>query len=540
MKTQNDTKFIMNNNETSPEGSNRDKLFWGICIALLPTAFSFIIVSNILNQLKTEFILTNADVGYIGGAAMWGMSISLLTVGPFLEKIGLKNASKGAFVGHLLGVTLFLVAYFFAGGPSAFWILFLGALGMGIGNGMIEVAGNPLTAVLYPDNKTTKLNHFHGFYMGGLVLGGLMGWAMSQLGSVGSINIGHWTAQIAIVYIPILIYGWLLFPQKFPQTETAQAGIQTREMFFYTFKNPYVLGLILLMAFTLAMEMGPMRWIPDVLQAAGLHGMLVLVWISGLMFLLRMFAGPFVEKFSPTGMLLGASFLTFIGLVMFSYIETGVIPLMIAGGFFAVGIAFFVPNMIGLMSERFPKAGSLGIVLLIGVGFAGGGLSNAIIGEIADGYLPEALDEQQTISIVETVQDRFPGYVERAEMAAGNSRAIAELGYREADARNVLEQSTRALAYFHEHGVFEGSLTGNALRALIDSAIQQEQQLIQQASAVLRPADNYGGRMAFLWVAPIPLITGLIFIVWFIKDQRRGGYKAERLEKRHKMYSIDL
>lgn len=514
-------------------GIERKKLFTGVCLALLPTAFSFILVSNILNQLKTEFILTNADVGYIGGAALWGMSVSLLTIGPFLEKIGLKKATLGAFFGHLSGVTLFLVAYFFAGEPSAFWILFLGALGMGIGNGMIEVAGNPLTAALYPDNKTTKLNHFHGFYMGGLVLGGLMGWAMSQIGSIGAINIGHWTAQIAIVYIPILLYGWLLFPQKFPQTETAQAGIPTRDMFSYTFKNPYVLGLIVLMIFTLGMEMGPMRWIPDVLQAAGLHGMLVLVWISGLMFLLRMFAGPFVEKFSPTGMLLGASFLTFISLVMFSYIETGVLPLMIAGAFFAAGIAFFVPNMIGLMSERFPKAGSLGIVLLIGMGFVGGGISNAIMGEIADGYLPDALDEQQTISILETVQDRFPSYVERAETAAGDTRAMAELGYREADARNVLEQSTRALAYYNEHGVFEGSLTGNALRALIDSGIPQEQQLSQQAFAVLRPADNYGGRMAFLWVAPIPLITGIIFIIWFIKDQRRGGYKAERLKKQH-------
>lgn len=511
----------------------RKKLFTGVCLALLPTAFSFILVSNILGQLKTEFILTNADVGYIGGAAMWGMSVSLLTIGPFLEKFGLKKATIGAFFGHLTGVTLFLVAYFFAGEPSAFWILFLGALGMGFGNGMIEVAGNPLTAALYPENKTTKLNHFHGFYTGGLVLGGLMGWGMSQVGSIGVLNIGHWTAQIAIVYIPILLYGWLLFPQRFPQTETAQAGIPMGEMFAYTFKNPYVLGLILLMVFTLGMEMGPMRWIPDVLQAAGLHGMLVLVWISGLMFLLRMFAGPFVEKFSSTGMLLGASFLTFISLIMFSYIETGVLPLMIAGAFFAAGIAFFVPNMIGLMSERFPKAGSLGIVLLIGMGFVGGGISNAVMGEIADGYLPEALDEQQTVAILESVEVQFPTYVEQAEMAAGDPQTIAELGYREADARNVLERAEEALAYYNENGVFEGSATGNALRALIDSGIGQEQQLIEQASAVLRPADNYGGRMAFLWVAPIPFITGIIFIFWFIKDKRRGGYKAERLDKRY-------
>ena len=184
------------------------------------------------------------------------------------------------------------------------------------------------------------------------------------------------------------------------------------------------------------------------------------------------------------------------------------------------------------MSERFPKAGSLGIVLLIGMGFVGGGISNAVMGEIADGYLPEALDEQQTINILQQVEERFPAYVERAEMAAGNPQAMADLGYREVDARNVLDRAGQALAYYNENGTFDGPATGNALRALIDLGIEQEQPLIQQASAVLRPADNYGGRMAFLWVAPIPFITGIIFIVWFIKDQRRGGYKAERLEKR--------
>lgn len=514
------------------EEIERKKLFTGICLALFPTAFSFILVSNVLGQLKNEFILTNADVGYIGGAALWGMAISLLVVGPFLEKIGLKKATFGAFLGHLSGVTLFLVGYLFAGDPSAFWILFLGAIGMGVGNGMIEVAGNPLTAALYPDNKTTKLNHFHSFYPAGLVLGGLLGWIMTQIGDVGTLNIGHWTAQIAIVYIPILLYGWLLLPRKFPKTETAEAGIPMGEMFKYTFTTLPVLGIIFLTILTLAMEMGPMRWIPDVLQSAGLHGILVLVWISGLMFLLRLFAEPFVEKFSPTGMLVGASFLTGIGLLMFAFIQTGTFLLMTAGAFYALGIAFFVPTMVGLMSERFPKSGSLGIVLLLGMGFFGGGIANALIGEIADSYLPDALDEQEVVRIFEEVEARYPEYVTMAQTAAGDPAAMAKLGFREADVANVHERTVDALTTYRNVGEFDGRLTGNALRSLIDSGLDQEEALIADAAAVLAPADNYGGRMAFLWVSPLAFFTGIVFVIWFIRDQRRGGYKVERLEKR--------
>ena len=38
--------------------------------------------------------------------------------------------------------------------------------------------------------------------------------------------------------------------------------------------------------------------------------------------------------------------------------------------------------------------------------------------------------------------------------------------------------------------------------------------------------------MAFRWVSPIPIAIGFIFLVWFIKDYREGGYRVEHLEKR--------
>lgn len=520
----------MESNTTPLSDINRKKIFTGICLALVPTGFSFVLVSNILYQLKAEFILTNAQVGYIGGAALWGMAVSLLTIGPFLEKIGLKNATIGAFVCHLAGVTFFLLGFPFAGEPSAFWILFMGAIGFGAGNGLIEVAGNPLTAALFPKNKTTKLNHFHAFFPGSMVVGGLLGWLMVQAGTVGPVNIGHWTVQIAIIYIPIIIYGIMVLPEKFPKTETAEAGIPIGEMFRYTFTHPLVWGLIFLKMITLSLEMGPSRWIPEVLQAAGVHGMLVFVWISGLMAVLRLFAGTFVEKFSPTGMLLGASILTGTGLLMFSFIETGLLPLMIAATVFACGVAFYFPTMVGLMSERFPKAGSLGIVLLIGFGFFAAGGANAIMGSIADSYLPDALDEQETVSVLEQVEERFPDYIQRAEDAAGNPNQLAELGYRAVDVRNVLERSEEALEYYRQNNELDGVLTGNALRAIVDSNLEQEQELIDQAFAILRPADNYGGRMSFLWVGPVAFLVAIVFLVLYIRDKKQGGYKAVELK----------
>ncbi len=520
----------MNTASLDADGINRKKLFAGACLALLPTAFSFVLVSNILGQLKNEFILTNQDVGYIGGAALWGMALSLLFLGPFLEKFGLKVAATGAFICHLLGVTLFLAAAPFAGDPTGFWVLFGGAIGMGIGNGLIEVTGNPLAAALFPENKTTKLNHFHAFFPGGMVLGGLLGWAMVQIGSVGPLEISHWTIQIAIVYIPILIYGAMLLPEKFPKTELAQAGIPMAEMFKYTFTHPLVLLLIVVKMVTVSLELGPMRWIPEVLKAAGLHGMLVFVWITGLMCVLRLFAAPVVERLAPTGMLFCAAILTALGLFMFSSIESGIVPLMAAATVFAFGVAFFFPTMVGFMSERFPKAGSLGIVLMIGMGMAASGTVQGLMGGVADRYLPEALDETRTVAVMEQVEARYPAYVAAATEVADNPQALADLGYRAADAQNVLTHNQRALEHYRTTGELDGSLTGNALRALVEGGLPQEQALAKDAFGILRPADNYGGRMAFRWIMPIALIVALFFGLMFLSDRKKGGYRAVRLE----------
>lgn len=511
-------------------GVNRQKLFKGACLALLPTAFSFALVSNILGQLKTEFILTNADVGYIGGAALWGMALSLLFLGPFLERSGLKVAATGAFVFHLLGVTLFLLGAPLSGDPSGFWVLFAGAIGMGIGNGLIEVTGNPLTATLFPENKTTKLNHFHAFFPGGMVLGGLLGWGMVQLGALGPLEISHWTWQIAIIYIPILLYGAMLLPEKFPRTELSEAGIPISEMVRYTFTQPLVLGLIVIMMITVSLELGPMRWIPSVLESAGLHGMLVFVWITGLMAVLRLFAGPVVERLAPTGMLFCAALLTALGLFLFANVESGTFKLMFSATVFAFGVAFFFPTMVGLMSERCPRAGSLGIVLMIGAGMTASGYLQGLMGGIADRHLPEAMEESRVIGLMEEVTTRYPDYVSQAEAVSGDPESLANLGYRAADAANVLEHNRRALDYYEANQQLDGQLTGNALRAIIDGSLPGEQALVQQAAEVLGPADNYGGRMAFRWVMPIALVVALFFAIMFLRDRKQGGYRAVRLD----------
>ena len=154
---------------------DRNKLFWASCLALLVTSLSFGIRAGILNRLGTEFNLNASELGTIAATAFWGFPLAVILGGMVVDSIGMKNLLVLAFFFHLAGILLTV----FAGG---FWSLFISTLLIGIANGTVEAACNPLVAALYPDNKTTKLNHFHLWFPGGIVIGTLLVFFLDKLG----------------------------------------------------------------------------------------------------------------------------------------------------------------------------------------------------------------------------------------------------------------------------------------------------------------------------------------------------------------------
>ena len=67
----------------------------------------------------------------------------------------------------------------------------------GIGWGLAETVMNPLIASLYPAEKTAKLNAAHAWWPGGVVVGGLLGVGMSQVGL-------GWQAKLMVVVAPAI------------------------------------------------------------------------------------------------------------------------------------------------------------------------------------------------------------------------------------------------------------------------------------------------------------------------------------------------
>src|SRR5690606_28845018 len=158
------------------------------------------------------------------------------------------------------------------------------------------------------------------------------------------------------ILIPTLVYGYMMLRENFPATENVQHGVSQKEMFKVTFTTPLFLLLFFCMMITASTELGPNRWVPAVLEAGGMAGILVLAYINGLMALLRYRAGDIVHRLSPTGVLFASAIVSSIGLFWLSFAETMVVAIL-AATVFAVGVCYFWPTMLGVVSERVPRSG---------------------------------------------------------------------------------------------------------------------------------------------------------------------------------------
>lgn len=198
---------------------NRGRIFSASCVALVVTAMTLGVRAGIMTELAMKFDLTDVQLGWIAGMAFLGFPVATMVGGLIYNFIGPKKLMYIAFAGHLLGLILTITA-------SGFWTLIISTFCIGFANGSVEAACNPLIADIYHKNKTTMLNRFHVWFPGGIVIGALMSAGLSQLGM-------GWEIKIAIMLLPTIVYGYMIFGQTFPEMENTEVdtAINLRALF---------------------------------------------------------------------------------------------------------------------------------------------------------------------------------------------------------------------------------------------------------------------------------------------------------------------
>ena len=477
----------------------RDKLFYGSCLALLTTAFAFTVIAGIAFSVKQEFTLTNAQLGVFTGVFFIGFTISQVIFSPLCDIIGMRAIVRGAFISHIAGALLIMTS-------QGYVMAVAGSLFAGLGAGLVEAGCNPLVAALYPNNKTPKLNHFHMWFpYGNLIAAIILTLIFANLG------IG-WRGQLTLILVPAIAYGAMMLMEEFPPTEGVSAGISVGESFKALFA-PIMLIMMPMMLLTASMELPPSSWVPSVLQAGGINGLLVFGFVFGIMGTLRLLAGPVVRVLTPTGILLAGAILATVGLYLFSMAETTAMAFATAA-IWAVGIAYFWPTMLGFISERNPKSGALGLGVMGAIGMLASFFVTPWLGGIADEQGHGQLDVSETVAVFDEVMRDFPAIAEGAGSQAG-------------DIQTVMDATVAVLAQYDESGVLPEGETAQALRAIIHTGADSP--AVGNASAILNPADNYGGRRSFRTLAPVGIILILIFGILFIRDRMAGGYRPEKI-----------
>jgi len=341
---------------------NSKRLFYGSCFALITTAFSFSIRAGILPQLGDTFNLNATQLGLINQMWFLGFPVSMILGGIFYTSLGPKRIMMIAFVAHTIGILMTIYSGGYVG-------LLISTLLIGIGNGCTEAACNPMIATAYTGKvMNTLLNRFHMWFHGGIFVGSLVSFAMTRM-ALG------WEAQIWIIMVPTLAYAFLFWGQTFPEPrkESASLSVNMKAMF-----TPLFLFICLCMTFTAISEFGPTQWAQLVLAKSGAEPMVILALITGLIAAGRYFGGDLVHKLDQPLLLLGSAVFTTIGIFLLST-QTGPMA-YIAAVFFAIGICYFWPNLLGFTAEKMPLSGAIGMSIVGAFGMFSSAMWQPVIG----------------------------------------------------------------------------------------------------------------------------------------------------------------
>jgi MFS family permease len=348
------------------QADNRKSIYWICVLALFIAAFANAVRAGAAGAMKTALLdpidaqRSGEMIGSVLGSSFLGFAISLLVISPLLDRFGTKRVILFAAACYIIGPALVLLAA--GAGESVLTLLNIAMVIWGFGWGATEASINPVIASTYADDKTGKLNALHAWWPAGIIVGGLLSVLFFK-----SLNLS-WEMLIGLTIVPGIILASWASRHEFPQTESAVQGVPFGEMIAEPFKRPSFWIFFVIMFLTASAELAPGAWVDVTLsQTVGMPGILVLVYVSAIMFVMRHFAGALAHRFSDMGLLLICTVPAAIGLYLLSTANSPVTAL-IAATLWAFGVCFMWPTMLAAVSRRYPRSGPWGIGL---IGFAG-------------------------------------------------------------------------------------------------------------------------------------------------------------------------
>jgi len=335
---------------------NKRRIFIISALAIFTSGLSFALRGAVAGDVQSIYFDPIASgnsgvmIGEILGIAFLGFAVVLFFGSPILNIIGIGRMLWLAATSFLVGTLITVFAPLFVEGRDVFWALWIGMGLTGVGWGFTECAINPLTSAIYPTEKTRRLNMLHAWWPAGIVVGGVASLGLDVMTT-------SWAVKFSIIIIPTVVFAFLLINMSFPVTERAADGVTFKTMITEISRTPSFLIWFIAMFLTAATELAPGQWVDITLShTIGMPGIIILIYVSSIMFCMRHFAGTLAKKLSNVGLLLSSCVLAAIGVFLLSMAE-GPVSALFAATIWGAGVCLLWPTMLSTTSERYPKGG---------------------------------------------------------------------------------------------------------------------------------------------------------------------------------------
>jgi MFS family permease len=531
-------------------GTNEKVLFWASFFTLIAAGIGFSVRGFILKDWGNQFGFTQSELGTITGGGLIGFGIAIIFFSFCADQFGYGKLMLVAFLLHSSSAIVTFAAtpvYGMYGKEGAYWCLYIGMWLFALGNGTCEAVINPLTATLFPKNKTHWLNILHAGWPLGLILGALI-----VLGFKQAAPDVRWEIKLGVFLVPVLLYGLLMFNRPFPHSEAKSSGVSMGTA-IATLVSPILLFLFVLHALVGYVELGTDSWIGNITERVlkdESKALYAFIWTNALMFTLRFFAGPIVERINPVGLLFASALMGTAGLYMLGQPFTNDIwPWMLAVTVYGLGKTFYWPTMLGVISERFPKGGALALGISGGIGMISAGL----LGGPGIGYKQDYFAVQKLKESSAPAYDRykapkesgFPLFTavipDQLPMVAGLDNAklkvfddwggvINEDGTRKPDAKTTLENDLATIERLEKEGKPVGAELKKDLTGLKEWWDTKGQPNYAADKDKLMEARLYGAKSALLYTATVPAALAVGYLLLIMYFAATGGYKQVHLE----------
>ncbi len=495
----------------------RRSVFAASFLTLIAAGMGFAIRAGILSDWGAQFGFTKTDLGVIAGAGLAGFGITIIFFSFFADTVGYKALLSLAFILLLLSAIITLSAtpiYHAKGYTATYWTLYVGTFIFSLAMGLCEAAINPLTATLFPKQKTKYLNILHAGWPLGLMIGGLVNY----------VAIGHvrWEILASLYLLPTFYFGFLVFTNPFPISEAKAAGISLMQMIGAVFA-PLLLFLFLIHAMIGYVELGTDSWIQNILNnTLGSSASLLFAYTSILMVVLRLLAGPIIHKLNPLGLLCLAACCGAVGLYFLGSNNTGIL-IWAAATVFAIGKSFYWGTMLGVIGERFPRGGAVAMGLSGGIGM----LSAGFLGGPGIGY---TYDYKATHQLENVAPDT---YKRVAAQDPNHFLFFPPIHGLDGQKAEIIQTEAK-------------QLTADLAKKPGDEGLQKlntwyttvEQPYVSTDKTAVTEAVIYGGRRALQITSAIPAAMACCYLLLVFYFIARGGYKAVHLDASGREYEV--